>query len=133
MNGMTKQPAALSALRRVAPDCERRISPGSGPYDRHEPIQGASLPAGGHREPWQWRGAAVHPRGAPASSELATLAEEGCGDPLTALLTPQSGVLDMQPVTGTGGPVKPCEWASDDTISDFQHQNVSLRDAADQQ
>ena len=64
--------------------------------------------------------------GKPASNELAMLAEEGRGDPLKALLMTDPRVLDVQIVTGAGGPIMPGETVSAEILFDLDHQFVSL-------
>ena len=50
--------------------------------------------------------------GSPASSELASIAEDAVNDPLVALLSGDSDVMDVQTIFGSGGPIMPGETAS---------------------
>lgn len=50
--------------------------------------------------------------GAPASPELAMIAEDAVNEPMINLLTASSAVADVQVATGAGGPIMPGETAT---------------------
>ncbi len=70
--------------------------------------------------------AAVYTPGEPASSELTSLAEEGRGDPLAAMLMADPGVLNVVHITGAGGPIMPGESATATIGFDYDHPMISV-------
>ena len=64
--------------------------------------------------------------GAPASAELAQVAEDAVLDPLVTMLSEQADVLDVQVMMGEAGPIMPGETASVEVEALGQFNRVSM-------